>query len=355
MNFFKYFFFFFVFFLLSCGEGNGRQTRRGLYPPLPDRDRRIDRRGGFQTRDQRATEIRRLKGDKVISAELDHRFDGGYYYEGYDGEECQESGACMDICDSELGYKNRHSCYKAPKALIMKLEDGFYDLLTISELDSVNISPGLLGGMLDINVDLVADLVEENMSEGDLKSFLAWVAVKEDIAEVFLKEDRRSEVMEKAFEKLGELLHPDARESRETGLNVGLIDDEDSFFHLSALENNEAAFQIGYEVLESLCRTRDCKLDLLCARELKTRTRSRFSGYKDSLIRCSTSAEQGRRTRREALCYIHGAASWSFLDELIEDDEIRDSDFRDETDKITVEICNTYCGDTNSGKCERVR
>ena len=355
MTFFKSLFVCLVVFLLSCGAQKDRGSYDDSNTSSSSGDRREDNRGNLENENRRSLELNRLKStNKVISAELDHRFDGGFYYEGYGGSECQDSPACMAICDSQVPKRNQNRCYRSPKSLVESLEDGFFTLLNISEVDSVDIHPGLIAGMLDINVDLVVDLVEDRMSEGDLKSFLAWVAVNEGIAEVFLEEDRRSEVMKNAFKELGEL-QVDAKREEETGLNVGLIGNEDSFFYLSALENNSAAFQIAYKVLKSLCRSKDCKLDLICARENQTYNRSRVFGYESNLLKCRTSAEQGRRSRREAVCYIHGSATWSYLDELIEEEEIRDNDFEGEDNQITVEKCNDHCGDKDSGKCKKLR
>ena len=349
MKFFCYVFFFSFFLLLSCtgGEEGDRSSNR---------DRRRDSRGDLDQEDRRSAEIQRLKrADRIIDSVLDDRYDGGFYYEGYDGEECREDEDCMDICDSrKIPRSSRRKCYSSPKALIENLEDGFRTLVSIAEVEELNLEPALLAGMLDLNVNLVVDLVEDKMSEGDLKSFLAWVAINEDIAEVFLAEDRRTKVMEEAFKSLGDL-QTDAKKEEETGLNTGLISNDDSFFYLAAQENNEAAFEIAYDVLNSICSSRECKMNLLCARELKTRRRSRIFGYDSGILDCTTSASQGRRGRREGVCYIHGAVSWSFLNDLIEEKEIRDRDFEGEENEVTVDACNEHCGDRDDTKCERIQ
>jgi len=354
MQYFKYLFFCLAFLFLSC-ETEDREPYEDPFSPSSNRDRRIDRRGSFDKSNSRSTEIRRLKDSKrVISSELDSRFDGGYYGEEYGGPECQTSQSCMDICESQKIPRNsRNKCYRAPRALVEKLTEGFLSLLNISKVESVGISPGLIAGMLEINEDLISDLVEDRMSEGDLKSFLAWMAVNEDIAQVFLEKDRRLEVVKKAFKELGRL-QEDSQKSTETGLNTGLIQDEDSFFYLSASEGNEDAFQMAYKLLESICSSRDCKLNLLCARENQTQIRSRIFGYNVGILNCRTAAEQGRRSRRESTCYIHGVTAWSYLDDLIDENEIRDNDFRGEQNQITVETCNSYCGDSDSKRCQRV-
>ena len=346
-------FFCFVFLFLSCEMPTDERDYED--PTNESKGRKIDKRGNLEDDDRRDSEIRRLKDRNIIiQAELEHRYDGGYYYEGYGGAECSDSDSCIAICEYKIPRKNQRRCERSPRALVEALEAGFLTLLNITEVDAVDINPGLIAGMLDINVDLIADLVEKRMSEGDLKSFLAWVALNDDIAEVFLEEDRRTEIMEKAFEELGDL-QTDARREIETGLNVGLIQNEDTFFHLAALEGNEAAFEIAYDVLESVCNSRSCKIDLLCARENQTRYRSRIFGPGFSNLDCRTSAFQGRRSRQEATCYIHGATSWSFLNELIEEDEIRDNDFEGEENQITVETCNEYCGEKDSDRCKKLR
>ncbi len=320
--------------------------------------RKGDSRGDFNDEESRSRELNRLRGSgkQVIEAELESRFDGGYHYEGYGGEECRRSDACMAICDGGLIPNNTQKrCYRSPKNLVEDLEEGFFNLLNISEVDSVNISPGLLAGMLDMNLNMVADLVEDRMSEGDLKSFLAWVAVNESIAYVFLEEDKRSKIMEKAFKELGEH-QEEANKKRETGLNLGLIHKEDSFFYLSAVKDNAYGFQIAYEVLESACSSKNCKIDLLCARETLTGRRYRNLGYGATEFTCRTSAERRRRSRptRDSICYIHGAAVWSYLTELIDERKIRDKDFKGENNAITVQTCNNYCGSRDSDKCKRI-
>lgn len=355
---FKKIFICFAFVLLSCqqmGQIGGNEPEDPYSEDSGEGRSDRDERGGFESESSRDSEIRRLKSDRVIEAELKSRYDGGYYYEGYGGEKCLESAACEALCDSqpEISGENRKRCYKSPRALVEKLEEGFFTLLNISDADSVDISPGLIAGMLDINVRLVSKLVRDRMSEGDLKSFLAWVAVNKGIAAVFLEEDRRSDVMKEAFEQLGEF-QPDAKKEELTGLNMGLIQDEDTFFHLSALEDNFAAFEIAHKVLKSVCRTKDCKMGVFCARLLEARERSRIFGHRSRDLKCRTSAKQARRSRRDGICYVHGAASWSYLNELINEGDIKDNDFKGAAKEITVDKCNSFCGDKDSGKCARV-
>ncbi len=375
MKFYKYIFYFSLFFLLSCERDQNRYNG-DRYDDNP-RDRRIDSRGDFEYGSARDRELSRLKTPSgYIEADIERRFDGGFYYETLDdGERCKDSASCKEICDLKLSRSHRSRCYSAPRAVVIQLEDGIFTLLNISEVNSVDISPGLISGMINMRKQFIVDLIEDRMSEGDLKSFLAWIAVNRVIAEVFLEEDKRSQIVESTFETLGKL-QSDSKLYAKTGLNVGLIQNEDSFFYLASVENNVAAFQIAYKVLRSVCKSKDCKMDVLCAREEFNNRRSRIFGNLsrrslssnsrtrdfNSLGRCKTSADQKQRASRASLCYIHGAAAWSFLEELIDyEKEIKDDDFTGQENAVSVEKCNDHCGgskisgDTESDKCRRIQ
>ena len=349
MKFFKYFVVF--LFLMSCEPGeldqNSSRQRR-----LSD----LDKDSGNEKEKkplERSAELRRLRNDrsKVVSANLENRYQGAAYGD-YDGEDCDEDPSCKLICDDLVSYKRRTKCYNSPQSLVEELEEALFALIRISDLNSVPISPNLLAGIFDIDESLMTYMVKEQMSEGDLRSFLAWVAINKDIAEVFLNEDRSSDVLEEAFEKLAES-QEDVEKEIETGLNMGLIEDKDSFFYLVSAEDNSAGFEIAYKLLRSACSSKDCKMEIFCAREELSSSRSRIFGYQSTQT-CRTLARRDRRSSRGGgTCYIHGSVTWSFLEELIKEGDVRDSDFKE--DPITVEKCNTFCGDEKtSKKCKRI-
>ena len=349
----KFFYCFFIFiFLSSCEpkdseEQNSARDRR--FKQVEDEER--DRDEGSVSRE---AELRRLRSDrsKFITSTLEDRYEGVAYGD-YGGEECEESESCKQICDDLISYKRRRACYNSSEALVKSIESALFELIRISDLDSVPISSSLLAGIFDLDEDLLMYLVKEQMSEGDLRSFLAWVAVNADIAEVFLNEDRSSDILEEAFEKLAEFQDGFSRNKRiETALNVGLVEDQDSFFYLSAIEDNLAGFEIAYKLLKSACGSKkDCKMEVLCSRETLSSSRSRVFGYQYTHT-CQTLARQDRRVRSGGACYIHGAVTWEFLAELIEEGDVRDSDFKD---TVTVDQCNDYCGsERTSQKCKRV-
>ena len=233
----KYLFFYLLLSFFSYGlMGCGGDSRRG------------DGRGSFENEEDRNQEWRRLKDSDFISSDLDRRYKGGDpSYEDFGGEKCENIPACKRLCDDLK--QNRRECYRAPEELVEQLEDGLFNLINISQVDSVDISPSLMAGILDIHFDGVVDLVKNKMNEGDLKSFLAWLALNEPIAEAFLYQDKRNLIVREAFEALGAMQTESKRKKEETGLNTGLIREDESFFYLASVENNSAGFQIAYKIL----------------------------------------------------------------------------------------------------------
>ena len=315
-----------------------------------------DRSGGGRrdTRDLDGEEARsrerdrlRSRSEEVIDSILDRRNAGsGGVYDEYDGPECGQSESCKEICDDFKAARSR--CYRQPESLVRDLKDGFYELINIGEVDSVEVSPSLFYGMLDMDRDLLGDLIEDQMSEGDIKSFLAWIAVNEDIASVMKQADRRQEVLTTAFEELGKL-QADAKRHIKTGLNTGLIGTDETFFFLASDEENKEAFEMAHEVLDTQCFTnKNCKLRMYCARMQRAGSRQRALR---SIYSCRT-PEDGRRRNsvRGSICYVHGSDVWSYLYELITEEDIRDSSM--ERSVINVDQCKRVCGDMRNARCQ---
>ncbi|MCY4512392.1 MAG: hypothetical protein OXB86_01740 [Bdellovibrionales bacterium] len=336
-------------------------------PPGPPERRRGDIRD-LDGADARLRERDRLRNrsEEFIDSILEKRDSGASgAYKEYDGPECGESERCREICeDFKVSQKK---CYQQPESLVRDLKDGLYELIRISKPDSVRVGPALFHGMLEMDKDLIEDLIEDEMSEGDIKSFLAWIAINEDIASVLDRADRQKTILKTAFKELGEKQEDSSQHVR-TGLNVGLIGSDETFLFLASDEENVEAFKMGHEVLSSACSSRSprtcyyknpnsgqflfytcpsldgsCKLEMYCARMQQARSRQR--DLRD-LYSCRT-PEDSRRSRssRGTACYIHGSDVWSYLYELIKDEEIRDSNLDDFV--INVDRCKSVCGNTN--------
>lgn len=279
-----------------------------------------------------------------------------YYNKRYNrnkGSRCRDDSNCSEICRNiNISRLNRTECLNAPIEVITKIEAGVTELINISDVKNVNIDASLISGILDIDY-VMKDIIEKQMSEGDLKSFLAWIALNQDIASVFLCESR-SKIPEISFERLGKFQADTSIKEELTGLNVGLIQNDDSFLYLAATENNEDAFKMAYDAILNtpFCTTKECKMNILCARELKSIRRSRILGT-SYMQTCKTSAVSGR-SRGNTLCYIHGVTVWNYLNELINNNTIHDLHFKEKSDEITVKKCNDHC-DNTANNCDRIQ
>ena len=335
-------------FLFSCtpkdiqDEDNGRARKTT----------RVTDRSSDQG-DYRSAELRRLKSSSnpVIRSFLESRYSSPSY--NYIGDDCEEFSSCLDICENSFSSRLSRKCEKAPAEFIENLEEDLFKLINISDLDEVDISPAFISAVLDFDEDLLSDLIEDNMSEGDLKTFLAWIAVNERVSEAFADDRSSQDILKEAFEKLGEFNK--GRKELETAFNIGLITEDDTFLSLASDEANEEGFSLGYEVLDDSCSTKNCKLDVLCSREKESISRSTiFGASRRNSSNCKTSTRTDGRVRSGETCYIQGSNVWSFLEELIYDRDIKDSDFDD--DIITVRECNEFCGSVRESntKCSRI-
>ena len=330
-------------------ESRNRPRNRDSNDERADNSDRSDKR--------READLRRSnnsENEPRITSVLEKRYSGSFAsYADYDSEKCSEDSSCESLCDDLFSSRYRSKCYRSPREFVEELEEGLFTLINITRVDSVDISPAFVNGVLNIDEGIFVNLIEDKMSEGGIKRFLMWVAENQDISQVFKEEDRTSKVLESAFKRLGELESESSKQKRlATGLNAGLQDSEDTFLSLAVEEDNEYGFQIAYNLLRKSCSSKNCKLEVLCARESRYSSRSRVFG--SSSAGCQTSTRQERRARSGGTCYVHGARVWSFLDELIEDDDINDKDFED--NPIKVNTCNTFCGkeDSRNEKCSLV-
>lgn len=304
--------------------------------------------------DEREKEIERLtnKKDFVILTEIDDRYEGGIFdLENYDSPPCEEIEGCTEICLRLVSSSRRNRCKKKPYKLIEAIEQGVINLLDIADLDSVNVSPGLFQAMLEIDDNIIPSLIkQESMSVGDLRSFLAWVALSKDITQVLSREDRSHDTLKDAFDRLGELQKSSQRDLI-TGFNTGLIGKEDTFLFLATKNDNEEAFIIGHKIIErDICSTKDCKLKVYCARE---RARGKRRHERINVNYSCRSPGKKRRYRQSDICYVHGEAVWSYLYNLIEEEEIKSPDLQDAM--IETEKCNSICGDEDSDICDAIK
>ena len=340
------FIFFLPAFFLFGGCDDSEKDKEKIEKFIEDADTReevINRLKGRNSSGIPTTIRDRYQGDRDYSVDYD--------LTQYDGPVCEEIEACKDMCQRLVSSSRRNRCYEKPYRLVEALEDGVVKLLSLFDHKSEVISPAIFYALLDLDRNIISNLIrKDNMSEGDLRFFLAWVAFNRDIARILYDEDRS--VLKDAFKTLGQYQKDKSKSSLVAGLNTGLLSEEDTFLYLSADERNEEAFIMAHKIIESsaACSSKDCKLQTYCARtQTNRRRRTSRINLRES---CRTPGDTRRYSRSSEICYIHGGTVWSYLFDLIEDEEIRSNDLKDAM--IDTEKCNDICGDKKSDLCKAI-
>ncbi len=293
----------------------------------------------------------RLKQDIVLRTNVGDRYSSGGSRSFSNGRECEDYPECKDICNRIMNRSERR-CYSYSFNVVEDMKEALFTIRNIDDADRVAIDPYIFEAILTADRSLIADLVEDEMGEGDLKSFLAWVALNDDIAKVLEDEDRSGKILEEAFKRLGRFQEGVTGDYEHMGLNVGLITEDDTFFYLAADEENEAAFTMAYDILNSSpCKEDACQKKVLCARELRTRSVSsrRIFGNTRGVSICRTSYNKHyRASSRSDTCYVHGSTVWSYLYELIDDGDLRGTPAFLKSRPLGIDICNSTCGRVSS-------
>ena len=350
-----------IVFLFSCLKENMTSTVDES-PETPkaeiitNNDKEEDERVEAEAKKEAERSLRerdRLKPNLVLRTDTSSRYSSGSSsstssFTG--GRECDEYSACKSICD-RIMRTGRSRCYRFSYNIVEDMEDALFTIRNIDEADRVNIDPFIFDAILTADKRIISDLVEDEMSEGDLKSFLAWVALNDDIADVLEENDRSGNILEEAFKQLGKFQEGATKNDELAGINTGLITDDDTFLFLASDEENESAFIMAYDILSSNpCKEIGCQEKILCARESRQRSYSsyRYFGSTRGTALCRTSSEDSRRSSRSGFCYVHGSSVWSYLYELIDDGEIKGAPDELEKKPLGVERCNSVCGSRSS-------
>lgn len=338
-------FLFLTVFIWSCE--NTPTNKEGGHTPF------------VETEEDRQKLINRLTKGRtplVINAEIEDRYKGGSDYElDYDGPACKESVECVDRCRRLVSSSRRRQCEKEPAPLVEAIEKAIVGLLSLDdpESESAPIDAGLFQVIFRLDRSLIPNLLKrDHMTEGDLRMFLAWIALNQDVARVLYQENRSGSILRDSFRKLGEAQENRQKSQLIAGLNSGLIKREDTFLALAADRENEEGFIMAHNVVYSACSSTQCRLEIYCARENFSGRSFRSRRDQES---CRTPGDD-RRYSRNRLCYVHGGLTWSYLSDLIEEEEIRISngDLKDALLKLNVDNCNKACGDADNTQCDAV-
>ena len=266
---------------------------------------------------------------------------GSYRASDYDGLHCDELERddydeyqnCEDICDEVYGSASDR-CEDLPVELIEDLKQ-LYDKiyrLRVGDNTFSDISAFNFGVMIDVDTRSALDLIR-NWSEREVGEFLIWIANRRAVSLALLKHDDANEILERALKKLS----GSGRES----LGLDLEGFGRTYFAIAEDADNVAAFEIGHKIIVDECNNdRSCKQGVYCIREES----DQFRRGRDT---CHYSSSD--RYSRNENCYIQGPDVWSFFNTLIDEGDIRDTDFP-RNYHFDEEECDMVC---RTEECDR--
>ena len=270
----------------------------------------------------------------------------------FEGPDCEESRECRDFCADIFPRSTRSQCENLPEDMVELLHASYKNLENMRSAsgDSDNtrrsaqrVDPAALAAILDIDVGAVLDLPKSKWSIREVKEFLNWLAQSPLAVKALEDEDSKNKVFKETLRAFSKRENAVNRITAALSLDVGQY--FQTFFYQAQNADNERAFQYTFDFLNDNCggvSVKNCKLLILCAREEEEDGRYRSRQTCPYL-------SGNRRRQREDYCYAQGPNVWSYINGLIDDNDLHDADLESITE-LNEEFCENFCKTNN---CER--
>ena len=264
----------------------------------------------------------------------------------FDGPDCDEDPDCKRRC-RDMFSRNASECQDLPEDMVDILFDHWENLKRIrSSLDSNSMNPAAIAAIIDIDERAILDLIDD-WGPGDVESFLQWVAEDPRMIDILDEEDKDFTIFEEALLKVSD--EQFRRSEADYGLTADINGYTETFLYKAFENKNDEAFEFVFDFLDldSICpkSKKDCKSLVLCTREeLQSRNRT----YSDT-PECPYFG-QGPYYRRNKYCYIQGPNVWSYINSLLDEKDLKDTDLRS-IDSLDEDYCEDFC--KKNKNCER--
>ena len=241
--------------------------------------------------------------------------------------------------------------------MVQVLFETYQGLSSIRNIENSNINVGAFYEILNINKDAVIELIDD-WGTGDVEGFLMIVAGDPLMVKALDEEDKNFEIFEGALEKLS------AEQFNTRKAVYGLVGDigryAETFLYHAYDSDNEEAFQFAFDFLDKKCSSnkKDCKLQILCMRERDDRRRGY---YRTDSPACPYFSQNS--LRRSKYCYMQSPSVWSYINTLIEDNDLSDKeiesieqekDKKNKSKSLDQDYCDDFCDKNKTKKlCDR--
>ena len=255
----------------------------------------------------------------------------------FQGPDCDDSIECSDLCEQMFPRDTRSKCNNLPEDMVETLFESYRHLQNIRE-DSLNdvVDPSALATLINIDNEVILNLVRDEWGVRDMESFLNWSASSPVVIQVLDDEDDNFEIFNRILLELSE------EKFSNRDIIVGLSSDLGQYawtFLYTAYENdNETAVEYLFDFLNVYCPApkKNCKLRMLCLREEIDR---RSNSYSSAPI-CPRVSHTG--FYRDKYCYLQGPGVWSYINNLVEEKELKDVDVI-AVSPLDEDYCKDFC------------
>ena len=248
----------------------------------------------------------------------------------FDGDDCEDSEECRELCDEIFSRSLQDRCENFPEDMVEVLYETYQDLKSASLSSLENMDPSALAVLMNMD-DRFINLLKDDWGISGISALLDYTAKNPLAVEAFQYSDNE-EIFKDLLLEFARLSNKTAHLS--TALSLNVARHRETLPALIKNADNEIAMQFILDILSQECTDSfDCKKKMLCVREDISRRTSR----QRSADLCPY---LGVRERAD-YCYIQGPDVWSYIENLIDEGDIKDRDLTNL--ELNEQMCDTFC------------
>ena len=251
----------------------------------------------------------------------------------FDGDDCEDSNDCQDLCDKMFSRSIQDKCENLPEDMVEVLYDTYKNLEYASPSNLEDMDPSALAVLLDMDSRII-DLLREDWGIRGVSALMDYTARNPMAVEAF-QYAGNEEIFKEILIEFSRLKHNES--SLTYALSSNVVRHRETMLTLIKNADNKEAMQFVFDLLNQECATVACKKKILCVREdiTKRSSRQRNSDVCPYL---------GPRDRSD-YCYIQGPDVWSYIENLIYDGYFNDRDLRNLD--LNEQMCDSFCSQDN--------
>ena len=251
----------------------------------------------------------------------------------FDGEDCEDSNDCQDLCDEMFSRSIQDKCENLPEDMVEVLYTAYKNLKYASPSNLKDMDPSALAVLLDMD-DRIIDLLREDWGIRGVSALMDYTAQSPLAVEAF-QYGGNEEIFKRILIEFSQIKNNES--SLTYALSSNVVRHRETMLTLIKNADNKEAMQFVFDLLNQECSAVTCKQKILCVREDITRRSSRQRNS-------DVCPYLGPRDRAD-YCYIQGPDVWSYIENLIYDGYLNDRDLKNLD--LNEQMCDSFCSRNN--------